>query len=273
MAAIDLSTFIAQNHIFTIDEIKRHYNIAEKSSTLKNLLGYHLKCGHLIHIRRGLYYTVPKGVDPENCPVDPYLVASKLSEDSVLAYHTALAYLGGLYTVRNDFIFLTQTKVKTPFSFREIVFHASSVPLSLVSVKSFGFGIQSSDHLGHKILVTSLERTLVDLLDRPSLTGSWEEIWRSLESVEYFNLDQVLQYALLLGNATTIAKLGFFLEMHRERLMVQDRHLEELHSHCPSKPHYLERSKNQHQKLIKKWNLIVPTELIDRNWEEPNENI
>ncbi len=273
MVAMDLSTFITQNHIFTIDEIKKHYNVSEKSSTLKNLLGYHLKCGHLIHIRRGLYYTVPKGVDPENCPVDPYLVASKLAEDSILAYHTALAYFGGLYTIRNDFVFLTQTKVKTPFTFREVVFHASSVPLNLVSAKSFDFGVQSSDHLGHKILVTSLERTLVDVLDRPSLTGSWEEIWRSLESVEYFNLDQVLQYALLLGNATTTAKLGFFLEMHREQLMVQDRYLEELRSHCPRKPHYLERSRKRHQKLLKKWNLIVPAELIDRNWEEPNENI
>lgn len=273
VVAMDLSTFITQNHIFTIDEIKKYYCISGKSSTLKNLLGYHLRCGHLIHIRRGLYYTVPKGVDSENCPVDPYLVTSKLAQDSVLAYHTALAYLGGLYTVRNDFVFLTQTKVKTPFTFREVVFHASSVPSNLVSAKSFGFGVQSSDHLGHKILVTNLERTLVDVLDRPSLTGSWEEIWRSLEGVEYFNLDQVLQYALLLGNATTIAKLGFFLEMHQERLMVQDCHLEELHSHCPSKPHYLERSQKQHQKLIKKWNLIVPIELINRNWEEPNENI
>lgn len=273
MVAVDLSTFITQHRIFTIDEIKKYYGVGEKNRTLRNLVGYHLKCGHLIHIRRGLYYTVPKGVDPENCPVDPYLIASKLAEDSVLAYHTALAYLGGLYTVRNDFVFLTQTKIKTPFTFRETIFHASSVPLNLVSTKSFDFGVQASDHLGHKILVTSLERTLVDILDRPSLTGSWEEIWRSLESVEYFNLDQVLQYALLLGNATTIAKLGFFLEMHRERLMVQDQHLEVLHNHSPSKPHYLERDNKGHQKLIKKWNLLVPAELIDRSWEEPNENI
>jgi len=180
VVAMNLSTFITQNHIFTIEEIKKYYGITEKISTLKNLLGYHLKCGHLIHIRRGLYYTVPKGVDPENCPVDPYLVASRLAEDSVLAYHTALAYLSGLYTVRNDFVFLTQTKVKTPFIFREGIFHASSVPSNLVSTKSFDFGVQTSDHLGHKIFVTSLERTLVDVLDRPSLTGDLLKAWNIL---------------------------------------------------------------------------------------------
>ena len=79
-----------------------------------------------------------------------------------------------------------------------------------------------------RLRVTNLERTLVDVLDRPGLSGSWEEIWRSLESVEFFDLDKVVEYALLLGNATTAAKVGFFLEQHRETLMVEDRHLKEL---------------------------------------------
>ncbi len=51
---------------------------------------------------------------------------------------------------------------------------------------------------------------------------------RSLESVEFFDLDKVVEYALLLGNATTGAKVGFFLEQHREPLMVEDRHLKAL---------------------------------------------
>ena len=84
-----------------------------------------------------------------------------------------------------------------------------------------------------EIRVASLERTLVDVLDRPDLSGSWEEIWRSLESIEFFDLDKVVEYALLLGNATTVAKVGFFLEQHRESLMVEDRHLQPLHEVRP----------------------------------------
>jgi predicted transcriptional regulator of viral defense system len=70
-----------------------------------------------------------------------------------------------------------------------------------------------------ELRIASLERTLVDALDRPDLSGSREEIWRSLESVEFFNLDKVVEYGLLLGNATTGAKVGFFLEQHRKPLM------------------------------------------------------
>ena len=61
------------------------------------------------------------------------------------------------------------------------------------------------------VSVTGLERTFVDVLNRPDLTGSWEEIWRSLESVEFFDLDKVAVYVDLFGNATTAAKVGFFL--------------------------------------------------------------
>lgn len=135
------------------------------------------------------------------------------------------------------------------------------------------FGVQSIDRLGQPVFVTSLERTLVDVLDRPYLCGSWEEIWLSLEGIEYLDLDQVLKYALLLANSTTIAKLGFFLETHREALMIPEHYLEELRKHCPIKPHYMDRIQNQPQKMITKWNLVVPLSLINRSWEEPNANI
>jgi predicted transcriptional regulator of viral defense system len=42
---------------------------------------------------------------------------------------------------------------------------------------------------GLSLNVTTFERTLVDVLDAPRHGGGWEEIWRSLESVEFFDID------------------------------------------------------------------------------------
>jgi predicted transcriptional regulator of viral defense system len=159
------------------------------------------------------------------------------------------------------------------FVFGEIKYKAVSIPVALKESKDVMFGVESVDRLGQKIQVTTLERTLVDVLDRPHLCGSWEEIWLSLESIEYLNMDELLKYALLLGNATTIAKLGFFLETHREQFMVSEHYFEELYKHCPVKPHYMDSNQNQPQKMIARWNLIVPLSLINRSWEEPNEDI
>jgi predicted transcriptional regulator of viral defense system len=125
-----------------------------------------------------------------------------------------------------------------------------------------------ADRTGLDVRVTGLERTLVDVLDRPDLTGSWEEIWRSLELVEFFNLDVVVEYVSLLDNATTAARVGFFLEQHRESLMVQDVHLKALQKLRPRQPHYFDRARRKDGRLVKQWNLVVPSAVMTRSWAE-----
>jgi predicted transcriptional regulator of viral defense system len=272
-----LESFFAQHQIFTVNELiawlSNESGYTVNCSTLHNSLAYHQKQGHILHIRRGLYYSVPKGATASTYPVDPFLVTSKMTEDAVLGYRTALDLHGKLHTTSNTFIYLSKKRVMASFVFKDIEYQAVSIPTALKTTKNEQFGTQSVNRLGQNILVTTLERTLIDVLDRPYLCGSWEEIWLSLESIEYLDLDQILKYALLLDNATTIAKLGFFLETHRGRLMIPENYLENLCKHRPIKPHYLDRKHNQSQKMISKWNLIVPLSLINREWEEPNENI
>jgi len=127
------------------------------------------------------------------------------------------------------------------------------------------FGVETLDRLGQDVRVASLERSLVDVLDRPDLGGGWEEIWRSAESVEYYDISQVVEYALLLRNATTAAKVGFFLEQHQEQLTVEASQLDRLREVRSRQPHYLERGRSG--RLVAAWNLIVPEEVLNRTWE------
>jgi predicted transcriptional regulator of viral defense system len=270
-----LDTFFAQHAVFTFEEVFNALSNDRQvnSSTLNNLLVYHRQQGHIIRIRRGLYYTIPQGIGSTAYPVDPFLVASKLAPDAVLGYRTALAIFGKLHTISNEFIYLSTKLEKSPYIFQDVKYRKASIPAPLKKKSKERFGVTSIDRLGQKVFVTSLERTLVDVLDRPNLCGSWEEIWRSLESIEYFNIEEVLEYAFLLDNATTIAKLGFFLETHRDTLLISDKSLEKLLTRCPKKTHYLETQRSTPQKLISKWNIIVPLNLINRTWEEPGEHI
>lgn len=63
------------------------------------------------------------------------------------------------------------------FVFKDIQYQAVSIPTALKANNNEQFGTQSVDRLGQSILVTTLERTLVNVLDRPHLCGSWEETW------------------------------------------------------------------------------------------------
>jgi len=65
----------------------------------------------------------------------------------------------------------------------------------------------------------------------------------------------------------TAARVGFFLEEHREALMAEDRHLEKLRARAPSEPRYLDAERRP-GRLVSPWNLIVPKAVLDRQWEE-----
>jgi len=262
-----LQQLVSNRPVLTLEELQAYLD--QKHSRNKRsreaLLSYYLKEGRLLRVRRGLYAVVPPGGDPETCPVDPYLVAAKLSEDAVLAYHTALEVHAKAHSVFERYFFQS-ARLHRPASFRAYRFECVLFPKALRERNKPFFATTNVERSGVDVRVASLERTLVDLHDRQDLGGGWEEVWRSLESVEYFDLDLVVEYAKLLNNRTTAAAVGYYLERHAQSLMVESRHLEPLRKLRPKQPHYLDRGKGG--ELVGDWNLIVPKQLTERVWEE-----
>lgn len=266
-----LEHFFNRHPVFTGDELAA-FLASEGPRNVRTqdaLLLYHVKSGRLIRVRRGLYAVVPPGASPESYPVDPFLLASRMTKGAVLAYHTALEFHGKAYSVNEHFTYLAAAPAR-PVGFRSHQFKGVRFPRALAPAVASSFDVVVADRVGLEVRVTGLERTFVDVLHRPDLTGSWEEIWRSLESVEFFDLDKVAAYVQYLGNATTAAKVGFFLEQHREALMVDEAHLKAFRKLRPQHPHYLERSRRNSGRFVAVWNLVVPKEVYDRSWEEPS---
>ena len=264
-----LEKFFAKNLVFTYEEFVAFLNSEGTRSrkTREMHLRYFVKKGRIMRVRRGLYCVVPPDVDPVDCPVDAFLLTSKMTDDAVLAYHTALEFHGAAYSLHNRFLYLTARRPRQ-IEFREYHFRGVLFPKILRDVKKETFNVKTAERAGLDVKVTNLERTLVDVLDRPYLGGGWEEIWRSLEMVEFFNLDQVVEYALLLKNATTVAKVGFFLEQHQEPLMVDEVYLERLREQRPRKPLYMERGDRKAGHFVPDWNLVVPDSVFRRSWVE-----
>ena len=259
--------FFDTHPVFTHQEfVNARASRGTSKRTSDNLLAKHLAAGRLVRVRRGLYATVRPGVDPDQAPVDPYLVATRLAPDATLAYHAALQFHGKAYSLWRRFHYLTRRRAR-PFAFQGMSFVPVQVPLALRAPPDLGGGVVEKRYGGGVARVATLERTLVDVLDAPDKGGGWEEIWRSLEMVEFFDLDDVIEYAVRLGSALTVARVGFFLDQHRDALMVEDRHLDALRAHAPAQPRYLDPSREP-GRLVSTWNLVVPERVIDRAWQE-----
>ncbi len=266
---VTLNEFLSQHPVFTVDELDRFLSQRGSSNpnTRKSLLAYYREQGRIVRVRRGLYATIPSGIDPTSAVIDPYLLTAKMTEDAVLGYHTALEFHGKAYSLYSDLVYVSASK-SLPLKFRSYRIKRVPIPRPLKIKGKEMFGVTCRKLSGIQIRVTNMERTFVDVLDRPVLAGSSEEIWRSLESIEFFDLDQVVEYTLLLENSTTAARVGFFLEQHRETLQVDDDHLDLLQGLRPRQPHYLIRRKRSGCRWVKDWNLMIPVEILNRSWGE-----
>lgn len=264
-----VNDFLLKQAVFTLKELDEF--LADKGqvnkNTRKNLLSYYQNNDRIVKVRRGLYLVVPPGSSSDKSSYDAFLIAAKMTDDAVLGYHTALELHGKAYSVFFRYYYFSLCR-SLPLRFRSNTFQATAVPRALREKGKEMFGVVTRNRSGVDVRVTNLERTFVDVLDRPELSGSWEEIWRSLESIEFFDLDQVFEYVELLGNATTVAKVGFFLEQHRDFLMVESKYLDKFKGLAPKQIHYMGTSSKKNGRLMKSWNLIVPEEVVKRAWDE-----
>ena len=259
--------FFETHPVFTFDDYRSaRAGAAAPLSTVKNLLASHVASGRVLRVRQGLYAVVPRGIDASEFEPDPYLLATHMAEDAVVCGHAALQFYGKTYSLWSRYHYFSAGR-RRPFRFRDAEFLPVQDPAPVRGHEDRGGGILDRAHAGGRVKVTSLERTLVDVLYAPERAGGWEEVWRSLEMVEYFDTERVVEYVRVLGSAVTAARVGLFLEQNSSRLMVGEDHLDALKRLSPRQPRYLDSSRTT-GRLVTGWNLIVPDYIAKRRWEE-----
>jgi predicted transcriptional regulator of viral defense system len=181
-----------------------------------------------------------------------------MAPDAAVAYHTALEVHGFAQSILERLTFITWTKTK-PTSFQGREFVPVRPRAQLLAADRGERWIERAERAGIEIRVTSIERTVADVLDRPDLAGGAEEVWRSLSSVPALDPDPLEEYVALLGSKTLAARVGYFLDTRREELVVPSALLERLRARLPQSPVYLDRRRKG--RLVPRWSLIVPREL------------
>lgn len=260
--------FFATHPVFTLAALKDHLGASgHDARATYNRVHYHARTGRLVSPGRGLYAVVPLGAAAESFAVDPYLMGSQAVPDAVLGMHSALELHGVAYSAFNEVSAFT-TEPREPWTWRGVTYRSLPHPVALRRQHGVHVGTTIMDRSGLRILVTTLERTLVDVLRAPDAAGGLEEVWRSLGSVQYVRLPEVVDYVRALGTGVTAARVGLFLERNRHTLGVSDDILNQLQALVPRSTQYLSRRQRQAGTLVPRWNLVVPTHVLDNAWDE-----
>ena len=152
---MNIDAFFYENPVFRLDEYAawKEKHGSGSVAAIHSSIKYYLKEGRLINIRRCLYAVVPPNSNAESAVVDSYLVAAKASDDSILAYHTALELHGSAYSTFGKFTFLTGKKIKA-FYFQDQLFQPTSIPTPLHAKNEMG--ITTVDRQGGGICITTI---------------------------------------------------------------------------------------------------------------------
>jgi len=215
-----------------------------------------------------VYAVLPKSHGGSGAVVDPLLVAGRCVSDAVIVNHSALEFHGLAYSQFRNYTFQTHSTARR-FEYRGGSFTPLSPPSALERTENELLETTAGERQGVSVTVSTIERTLVDVINAPRWSGSWEEVWRSLDSIEYIDPVRIVTYLRALSNATTAARVGWFLYSHREQFMIDEEQLQELHAMQPSQPVYLDRNYSGPTRFIPEWNLVVPVYIADGSWEEP----
>ena len=191
--------------LVTLSEIERR---AEVSPGFARKLAHDLvRGGWLQRVRRGTYLLNPSRHGPDALPdTDPLRVGSRLVEPYYFGYATA-AELEGLFPQASRIYYIVTTRRftggrKLPVRFRVV----------RVSASRF-FGTRSMVRRGEKLIVSDLERTVLDCLRRPAFAGGMAGVaqifahakprldWRRLGS-----------YLDRLGSRSLALRVGFLAE-------------------------------------------------------------
>lgn len=258
---LDTTPFYERHPVFRVEDFVRfHAHEGGRSpATSATILRNAVAAGRLLHLRRGLYAVVPRGIAPADAPVDRFLLAAAHTPDAVIGFHAALELHGRAYSTWNRVHVWTEHRSK-PWSWRGTQVVPVLVPSDVRDTPAATAGVVVRAHAGGTVRVTTLERTLVDLLDQPDKGGSWEEIERSLAMIEFVDLDAVVTHTLRVGRALTAARVGWFLSGKRKAWHVDDACLDALRAHKPTTPTYLDARRTP-GRVDTAWNLVVPDDV------------
>ena len=108
--------------MLTGEELAEHLSSGGHAGarTQESLVAYHIRTGRIVRVRCGLFAVIPPESDSDTYPIDPYLIASKLTPDSVMSYHTALEFHGRAYSVWQLLTYLASRPLE-PLTFRSHV--------------------------------------------------------------------------------------------------------------------------------------------------------
>lgn len=260
--------FLATHPVFSLIEAQQALRPPGGSRGTVERLKHYLESGRLTRVTRGVYATVPPGVEPARHRPDLFLVAATVRPDAVFSHHSALELLGVGHSAWNRCTVWTASR-RTPLRLDGGDVRFLDHPKPLRELEATRLGVRRVEWRTRLLTATGPERTLVEGFRKPSLAGGVEELVESAAGFPVLDLE-LLEHLLTVYDTRYLwAATGWFLETYRATFHVPQTLLTRWEQKRPAAPQYLVRD-SRGGTLSRRWNLVLPSTLTTREPDEPD---
>lgn len=187
---------------FSYQDAEKEYSNTDRTQLSKILSGM-IEKGMLIKLNRNLYHIVPTSMDADSYIPDWHLVAKYLMKGKkyYIGYYSAMQIHGLITQPSLKEIVVTDLQIKpSTKNIRGIEFQF----VYHTNTRFFGYKSTWIDQ-HEKVMVSELEKTIVDAVSRPNLCGGLIEIGKAVyETKEKIDLQKLFDY--LTRNEIQVAK-------------------------------------------------------------------
>ena len=179
---------------------------------LSNVLSSMVLKGMLIKLRKDIYFIVPIDSDASTYIPDWHLVAKELVKEKkyYIGYYSAMQIHGLITQPSLSEIIVTDTQMKpSKLTIKGVEFQF------VTHTKARFFGFKNTWINKHdKVMVSNLEKTLVDALTKPHLCGGIVEISKAIyETRDKVNLALLIEYLIQNDSNAAIKRYLFLCDL------------------------------------------------------------
>lgn len=184
----------------------------QDEDTARRLLGYLSRRGWLTRVRRGLYLAVPlDAAQAGEWVEDPWIVAARAFGPAYIGGWSAAEHWSMTEQVFRDVVVVTTRDVRR----RHHVLQGQTFLVTRRAEEKV-FGLRAVWRRDVRVEVSDPNRTVVDVLDDPSIGGGIRHVTSILREYlgsEHCNEALLVEYGDRLGNRAVFKRLGWILEV------------------------------------------------------------
>lgn len=196
---------------FSVDDAARTLELAAPAT--RRLLAHLARKRWLARVRQGLYLVVPlNAARPGEWVEDPWLVAAKVFEPCYIGGWSAAEHWVLTEQLFRDVVVVTTRDTRRR---RHLI---QDMPFTVTRRRpaALEFGLRPVWRGQTKVLVSDPSRTVVDILDDPSIGGAIRHVTDVIGEYlasEHRNDELLVAYGDRLGNRSVFKRLGWILEV------------------------------------------------------------